>query len=48
MQERQRWQRCLLHTLNNIMQEPRFTEAELNELADSLARPCLGLYSPHR
>eukprot|EP00884_Botryococcus_braunii_P009063 jgi/Botrbrau1/18158/Bobra.53_1s0028.1 len=46
--ERQHWLRCLLHTLNNILQKPKFTENQLNELADGMCPPLLGLYSPHR
>lgn len=35
-QERQREQRCLQHALNNLLQAPRFTPAELDAVADTL------------
>jgi ferredoxin len=35
-QERQQLQRCLLHTLNNLLQRPAWTVASLNDLCDSI------------
>jgi hypothetical protein len=35
-QERQRQQCCLQHTLNNLLQGPRFSAAALNTLSDAL------------
>jgi hypothetical protein len=36
MQERQQLQRCLLHTLNNLLQQQAWSVTSLNELADSI------------
>jgi hypothetical protein len=34
--ERQFLQRCLLHTLNNLLQEPAWSVRSLNALSDGL------------
>lgn len=46
-QERQRLQRCALHTLNNLFQGEAFTRAGLARLADGLSARRAGLLSPH-
>jgi hypothetical protein len=50
LQETQRRQHCLLHTLNNLVQQNKFSEQILNEIADTLApgRLPLPLLHPHR
>jgi Josephin len=50
MQETQYRQQCLLHTINNLLQETAFTASDLDRLADSLApgKLPLPLLHPHR
>ncbi len=50
LQETQCRQQCLLHTLNNLFQEQRFTPSDLDRLADALApgKLPLPLLHPHR
>jgi hypothetical protein len=36
VQERQQLQRCLLHTVNNLLQQQAWTVQSLNELCDSI------------
>lgn len=49
-QERQRLQRCLQHTLNNLLQMPAASAADLDDLANQLApgRALQPLFHPHR
>lgn len=48
--ERQRLQRCLQHTLNNLLQMPAASAADLDDLANQLApgRALQPLFHPHR
>ncbi|PNH06685.1 Josephin-like protein [Tetrabaena socialis] len=47
--ERQSRQLCLKHTLNNLLQRPAFTAADLDRLADGMSPPGPGgIFSPHR
>jgi hypothetical protein len=50
LQETQHRQHCLLHTLNNLVQNKKFSEQILNEIADTLApgKLPLPLLHPHR
>ncbi|PSC72202.1 josephin [Micractinium conductrix] len=48
--ERQRLQRCLLHSLNNLLQRPAYTGGDLDAFANQLAPGLsfLPLWHPHR
>lgn len=50
LQERQRLQRCLQHSLNNLLQRPAFTSHDLDALANQLApgRALQPIWHPHR